>query len=291
MTLRSGVARRRASKWSVTLAALVVGTSAFAQSPIGPLPLPPPSYGPPTSPALAGYQASQFSPQGFGFRLEVTLADVQGFLPAGYTAIPSAPGATTATVTAIVGYQNLLTLQNPTGSFAPGTYGPFDSFDLVVPALTPPGSSRPFEVVSLARFVNNSEIADLRTALLGTGATQLADITVKTLEKDGALTITARVRDLDFGLRVVASVTTPAEVASQARNQAPLPARNVNSLVSPPTPATSGLTAVSGDSAARSAPEAFTFSGAIRLSGGRLNVLTASPGTAYWNNETFNKID
>jgi hypothetical protein len=291
MTQRSGVARRRVSKWSLTLAALVIGTSALAQSPIGPRPLPSPSYGPPASPALTGYQASQFSPQGFAFRLDVDLAEVQGFLPAGYTPIPSTPGATTATVTAVVAYQNMLTLQNPTGDFAPGTYGPFDSFDLVVPALTPPGSPRPFEVVSLARFVNNSEIADLRTALLGSGATQLADITVKAVEKDGELHLSAKVRDFDFGLRVVASVTTPAEVASQVRNSAPLPARNVNSLVSPPTPATSGLTAVSSDSAARSAPDAFTFTGAIRLSGGQLHVLAANPGTAYWNNETFNKLD
>ena len=32
-------------------------------------------------------------------------------------------------------------------------------------------------------------------------------------------------------------------------------------------------------------------SGAIRLSGGRLQVLAANPGTAYWNNEVFNKLD
>jgi hypothetical protein len=44
----------------------------------------------------------------------VDLAEVQSFLPAaGYTPIPSTPGATTATVTAIVGYQNLLTLRQP----------------------------------------------------------------------------------------------------------------------------------------------------------------------------------
>jgi hypothetical protein len=288
---RISVARHGVSRWTLTMAALVIGTSAFAQSPTGPRPLPPPSYGPPPSPALIGYQASQFSPQGFAFTLTVDLAEVQGFLPAGYTPIPSTPGAATATVTAIVAYQNMLTLQNPTAGFAPGTYGPFDSFDLVVPALTPPGSLRPFEVVSLARFVNNSEIVDLRTALLGAGATQLADITVKAQEKEGELRINARIHDFDFGLRVVASVSTPAEVASQVRNQGPLPARSVNSLVSPPTPAAGGLTAVSSDSAARSAPEAFEFSGALRLSGGRLQVLAANPGTAYWNNEIFNKLD
>jgi hypothetical protein len=291
MTNRSTVAPRGSSKWILTLTALAIGTSAFAQSPIGPRPLPPPTYGPPSSPALIGYQASQFSPQGFAFTLVVDLAEAQSFLPAGYTPIPSTPGATTATVTAIVGYQNLLTLQTATGGFAPGTYGPFDSFDLVVPALTPPGSLRPFEVVSLARLVNNSEIADLRTALLGAGATQLADITVKAQEKEGELRINARIHDFDFGLHVAASVSTPAEVASQVRNQGPLPGRSVNSLVSPPTPAAGGLTAVSSDSAARSAPEAFEFSGAIRLSGGRLHVLAANPGTAYWNNEIFNKLD
>src|SRR5688572_19173726 len=166
MTDKNTVARRGVSTWTLAMATLLIGTSAFAQSPIGPRPLPPPSYGPPSSPALTGYQVSQFSPQGFAFTLTVDLAEVQGFLPAGYTPIPSTPGAATATVTAIVGYQNMLTLKTATGGFAPGTYGPFDSFDLVVPALTPPGSLRPFEVVSLARFVNNSEIVDLRTALL-----------------------------------------------------------------------------------------------------------------------------
>jgi hypothetical protein len=268
-----------------------MGTSAFAQSPTGPRPLPPPSYGPPPSPALIGYQASQFSPQGFAFTLSVDLVEVQGFLPAGYTPIPSTPGATTATVTAIVAYQNMLTLQTAIGEFAPGTYGPFDSFELVVPALPPPGSLRPFEVVSLAKFVNNSEIVDLRTALLGSGATQLADITIRAQEKEGELRLNARIQDFDFGLRVVASVSTPAEVTAQVRNQGPLPDRSVNSLVSPPTPAASGLTAVSSDSAARSEPEAFEFAGAIRLSGGRLHVLAANPGTAYWNNEIFTKRD
>jgi hypothetical protein len=291
MTHRSTVARSGVSRWTLTMAALMIGTSAFAQSPMGPRPLPPPSYGPPPSPALAGYQVSQFSPQGFAFTLTVDLAEVQGFLPVGYTPIPSTPGATTATVTAIVAYQNMLSLKTATGEFEPGNYGPFDSFELVVPALTPPGSVRPFEVVSLARFVNNSEIVDLRTSLLGSGATRLADITVKAQEKDGELRINARIHDFDFGLRVVASVSTPAEVASQVRNQGPLPDRGVNSLVSPPTPAAGGLTAVSSDSAARSAPENFEFYGAIRLSGGTLQVLAANPGTAYWNNEIFTKLD
>ena len=87
------------------------------------------------------------------------------------------------------------------------------------------------------------------------------------------------------------SVTTPAEVASQVRNQGPLPARNVNALVSPPTTAKSGLTTVSSESTARSAPGALTFSGVIKLSGGKLQVLAANPGTAYWNNEVYNKLD
>jgi hypothetical protein len=291
MTQRSAVARPQVSNLVLTAAALLIGTSAFAQSPVGPRPLPPPSYGPPPSPAMIGYQSSQFSPQGFAFTLEVALADVQGFLPAGYTAIASTPGATTATVTGIVASQNMLTLTTATGEFAAGTYGPYDSFGLVVPALTPPGSLRPFEVVSLGRFVNNSEIVDLHNALTGAGSTQLADITVRILEQDGAVRIKANVRDFDFGLRVDASVTTPAEVASQVRNQGPLPGRSVNALTSPPMPAAGGLTTVSSDSAARSAPEAFTFSGAIKLSGGKLKVQAANPGTAYWNNEVYNKLD
>jgi hypothetical protein len=279
------------SKWTLTLAALLIGTTAFAQSPTGPRPLPPPSYGPPPSPALIGYQASQFSPQGFLFNLDVDLEKLKAFLPAGYTPVPSTPGATTATVTAVVAYQNMFTLQSAAGDFAPGTYGPFDSFELVVPALTPPGSLRPFEVVSLARFVNNSEIVDLRTALLGAGTTQLADIDVQLQEQDGEMHIKARIRDFDFGLRVTASASTPTEVVAQIRNQGPLPSRSVNSLVSPPTPAAGGLTSVSSDSASASLPEAFEFSGAIRLSGGTLRVLAVHPGTAYWNNETFNKVN
>lgn len=282
---------RHRSVVALTIAALVIGTSAFAQTPLGPRPLPPPSYGPPPSPAMINYQSSQFSPQGFAFTLDVALADVQGFLPAGYTAIPSTPGATTATVTGVVAYQNMLTLPVGTAEFRAGTYGPFDSFTLVVPALTPPGSARPFEVVSLARFVNNSEIVDLGTWLTGAGTVQLADISVKAIEENGELHLQAKIRDFDFGLRVNASLTTPAEVASQVRNQGPLPARNVNALVSPPTTATSGPSTVSSDSAARSAPEAFTFSGVIKLSGGKLQVLAANPGTAYWNNEVYNKLD
>jgi hypothetical protein len=289
MTHTSAVARRMVSH--LTLAALVISASAFAQTPIGPRPLPPPSYGAPPSPALVGYQVSQFSPQGFIFNIEVSLEQIKAFLPAGYTPAPSAAGATTATVTAVVGYQNLLTLQSPVGDFAPGTYGPFDSLDLVVPAFTPPGSPQPLEVVWLARFVNNSEIVDLRTALLGAGATQLADIDLHVQETGGEMRIKARVRDFDFGLWLAASVIAPAEIAAQVRNRGPLPARSMNSLVSPPTPAAGGLTAVSSDSAPASEPAAFELFGAIRLSGGRLHMLAVHPATVYWNNETFNKVN
>jgi hypothetical protein len=126
------------------------------------------------------------------------------------------------------------------------------------PSYGPPGSARPLEVVSLARFVNNSEILDLRTSLLGPGATQLADIDLQVQERDGDLRFKATVQDFDFGLRVAASVTAPAEIAAQVRNQV---------------------------------PEAFEFSGAIRLSGGKLRVLAVHPATVYWNNETFTKVN
>jgi hypothetical protein len=159
---------------TLAVAALVLSAPAFTQSTIGPRPSPPPSYGAPTAPAIVGYESSTFSTHGISFTLDVPLADVQNFVPVGYTVL-APPGSTTATVTGILSLQSQLTLQAPVGGFAAGTYGPYESLGLVVVTLAPSGF---IEIVSLASLVNNSEIADIQNALQGVGSARLADINV-----------------------------------------------------------------------------------------------------------------
>src|SRR5262245_14568745 len=141
--------------------------AALAQTAIGPRPFAPPSYPGDVPLSVQGYESSQYS-SGFNFSFTVDLAEVQKFLPAGYTAIPTTPGGTTTGIVAIFGSQTLLTLTSPIPGFAAGTYGPYETFDLSVAAFAPPiapGFPPRFELVFLTRFVNNAEIVDLRNAL------------------------------------------------------------------------------------------------------------------------------
>jgi hypothetical protein len=258
---------------------------AVTQTAIGPRPLPPPSYGPSATIPPAAFSHSQFT-NGFNFHFDVDLAEAQKFLPAGYTAIPSVPGGTTAPVVAIFAHQALLTLTHDVGGFAAGTYGPFDTFDLSIAALPPPGSPRVFEVVFLARFVNNSEIADIRTALNGPGETRLADIEVKVREGFGELRMKGSVEAPDLGLKVVATMTGPDEIAAQLR-ESPLPLRSLNTDVTPPLPATVGVSFASQDNTATLTDPAALDIGAkqIRLPAGKMKTLGAGPGAFFLNSE------
>jgi hypothetical protein len=274
-------------KGILAIAALVLSASAFAQSALGPRPFPPPSYGPPTSFPIQGYEFSTFSGHGFIFTLDFDLAEVQKHVPAGYIVLPSPTDPTRASATAILALENFLTLTVPVGSFAPGTYGPYESLGIVVVTLAPSGF---IEIVSLAPLVNNSEIADIQNTLQGAGSSRLADINVTMKETFGQLQIKAKVEDFDFGLRLNLSLTGPAEVTSQRRVEQPVPARAVNTLVSPPTPNARTSVIAKNDIGGITDPAALVVTGRLRLAGGKLPIVAARPSGFYWNSESFAKL-
>lgn len=276
-------------KGALAVAALALSASALGQSAIGPRPLPPPTYGAPTTPPLLGYESSTFAGHGFSFTFDVDLAQVQKFLPEGYTPLASTTDPTRATVTAILSLQSLLTVNVPAGSFAAGTYGPYDTLGLVTVAHAPSGF---IEIVSLASLVDNSEIVDLQNARQGAGSIRLADIDVDLHEQYGQIGMKARIRDFDFGLRLTISASAPAEIATQIRTGGlALPVRAVNSLASPPTPNVRNVVLAMDDIGAASDATTPEVKGRVRLSAGKLDILAVHPATFFWNAETFSKLN
>jgi hypothetical protein len=269
--------------------ALVLAHGAMAQSPIGPRVSAPPSYGPPVSPAMLGHEATQIT-TGFNLNFTVEIAEIQKFLPAGYTPIPSAPGATTTSVIGIFASQVMLRLNAPVGSFQPGTYGPYESFDLALGCFTPPGSLRTFESVFIGRFVNNAEIADLRAAFGAPGETLLADIDIRIIEGFGEVRMKGRVEEPTSGFKVVAEETGPAEVTVQLRQFGPIPLRSTNFQVSPPTAGTGALFTTSSDNTANT-NVLDVGAKQIRLGGKKLKVLDVVPGNFFYNSEVHLKRD
>jgi hypothetical protein len=274
--------------------ALIGNGAVFGQTAIGPRPLPPPTYPGPVPPSVLGYESSLYS-SGFVFTFTADSAEVQKFLPTGYT--PVTLDGTTALVTAIFGHQSFLTLTQQAGDFAPGTYGPFETFDLAVSCLTPPGSVVGFETVFIARLVNNAEIADIANILTGASSVRVADIEVRAKEGLDVLRMKGKVEDPEFGLNIAASLTGPAEIASQLRHGTFIPGvpslgvRSVDTTVSPPTldaltffTGSAELTAQLTDPAALEVTEH-----QLRLAGGRMKILGVAAGSFYLNQENLYK--
>ena len=244
---------------------------AHAQTSIGPLPQSPANYGLPTSPLLSGWEMSVRSSIAFSFNLQVALADVQAVLPVGYTALPAVTGGTTANVTCQFWLQNQLQLTTSVGGFAPGSYGPFNSFDCSVFASPPPGQQNPlgFEQIQLIRYVNNQEIADLRNALEGANSNRygVIDGRVRTTT-DGVLRMAATVDDPDSSFHLSATLTGAPVINQQLRQVgAGLVLRFVDMTSVPAIARTSNSITVSGDLAGITDPAALVVP-RLRLSTG-----------------------
>lgn len=283
---------------ALLVALALASFSHSAQAQIGPQLFSPPSYGPPP-PALTGYQTSQFVTGG-NFTFIAEISEVQKFLPAGYTALPTSAGATTTGVTALVTTNSFLTVaQNTTVPSLPsgapvqfGTYGPFESFDLVVGTLNP---ANVFESVFIARFVNNVEIAEIRNAFSGTIDTRYAPIRVAFRKEAGLARMKVVVDDPDFGLKVTAVMTGPDTIVATPRNFPPFGfgLHTVNTTVSPPTLGAGGLfTSSASNSAVFTDPAAIEVTRqALRLAGGRLQTLSVRPGNFFFNSEIYLKYN
>jgi len=277
--------------------ALIASDAALAQT-IGPRPFSPPSYGPPP-PALTGYQMSQVG-SGFNFTFIAEISEVQKFLPAGYSALPTATGATTTGVTVLVTTNSFLNI--PTNTTVPslpnggpvgfGLYGPFESFDLVVGTLNPVGV---FESVFIARFVSNVEIAEVRNAFSGAIDTRYAAIKVSFVKEAGVGRMKVVVDDPDFGLKVTAVQTGADTIVASPRGFPPFGfgLHTLNTTVSPPTLGAGGVfSASSNNSAVFTDPAAIEVPRqALRLAGGRLKTLSVIPGNFFFEQEVFVKYN
>ncbi len=262
---------------------------AIAQTPPPFRPFTPPTYGV-AQPALQGYELSQFA-NGFNFSFTVALSEIQKFLPAGYTALPTAAGGTTTGIAVLVTYNNLMTVTPAGGGTAlPATYGPFETFDLAVGTLNPQGV---FQSVLIARFVNNQEIVDLRNQFSGTIDTRYADIKVRVRKEAGLVRMKVDVDDPDFGLKVTAAETGSDFIFASPRNFPPLGLGTVNTTVSPPTVGRSSVFSFSADNSATfTDPAALDVTRQqVRLAGGKVKILGTAPGNFFFNQEVAVKLN
>src|SRR5690242_215564 len=178
---------------------------AFAQSPLGPRALPPPSYGAPTSPLLAGYGTRSMTPLSLGLTVAASVADLQNVLPPGFTPLPLPTDATRASVSLSLNSQTN-TEMTATGPAAPGTYGPYNTLTISTVARNSLGQN---QVLTLVGFSNNQEMVDINNGGQGGATNRFADISFIVKDVDGALRVHAVARDPDTGLVVNVIATTP----------------------------------------------------------------------------------
>ena len=268
--------------------------SGVAHAQVGPLPQPPENYGLPVNPQLAGFEVSLRSSIAFSFSVQVALADVQKVLPAGYTAVPATPGGPNANMTCQFWLQNKIQINANSAGVAPGSYGPFNTFDCSVFASPPPGQQNPlgFEQVQLIRYINNSEINDLRNAVDGAGSSRFANIDGRVRTTTGGeLRIRASIDDPDSGFKVHATLTAVPVINQQLRQAGPLVLRFVDVSVVPTLARNGSNVVVAGDLANITDPAALDLSvKQFRLPGGKLKVLSSAPAVVGFGPEVFYKI-
>jgi hypothetical protein len=135
-----------------------------------------PTYGPPTSPIMQGYEAHVFRTFQLGVSAFVPLVQLQSILPAGFTALANPTGSDTAQVgMAFIFYQ-----RSERGG---GVDGPASA--LAVTALVRNSLLARNETVLLANEQNNPASVANANAIFGEGTTRLADVETLIEEKGG----------------------------------------------------------------------------------------------------------
>lgn len=256
------------------------------------MPQPPANYGAPDQPQLPGTnQVSERAAIGFSFTLQVAVAEVQALVPAGYTALPAVSGGATTNVMCDLWLQNQLWAPNATGSFARGSYGPFNSFDCYVYAMPPADQQNPlgFEVFQFVRYVNNAAIADLRNAIGGAGSTLFANIDARLVTTTGGgLRMKVSVDDPDSKFNLDATLTTLPVIDQQLRRAGPVVVRFVDMTSTPMIPRNSFDAFIAVDSASITEPAALDLATKkLKLAAGTLTIVSVTPGSVAYAPEVF----
>jgi hypothetical protein len=266
--------------------------SGLAQAQVGPMPQPPESYGAPDQPQLPSTnQASERAIIGFSFNLEVAVAEVQAIVPAGYTALPTVSGGTTTNVMCDLWLQNQLWAPNAAGSFARGSYGPFNSFGCYVYAMPPPDQQNAlgFEVFQFVRYVNNAAINDLRNAMGGAGSTRFANIDARLVTTTGGeMRMKVSVDDPDSNFKLQATLKTLPVIDQQLRRAGPVVVRFVDMTSSPMVTRSSFDAFIAVDSASITEPGALDVAAKkLKLAAGTLTILSVTPASVAYGPEVF----
>lgn len=152
-----------------------------------------PTYGPPTSPLVQGYQAHAFRTFQLNVPVFVPLGELQSILPPGFNAIASPSGSSTAQVSLGLIYHQRT---ERVGSVD----GPASS--LAVTATVRNAVLGRNETVLLANEQSNPTSVANANEVFGEGTTRLAEVETEIEEQSGQLQLKFEVTDEDIGLKL-----------------------------------------------------------------------------------------
>jgi hypothetical protein len=205
-------------------------------------------------------------------------------MPAEYSPVTLADPSLVS-ITCFVVFDAQLVLRSPVGGFDAGTYGPYNYADFFLIVNGPSG----IEGLHLANLISNTEVVDIRNALLGSNSSRLGDINGIIREEAGERQTKILVQDLDFGLRIRATITGPSEIQAQSRQLGPYVNRFLNTSVSPPSINVSTWSIGSTDSTALDVSDIELNAARLRFAGGRLAGQVLG-GALFWPGESFYKL-
>ena len=191
------------------LTCLIGMESPQAQTPSG---SPPPTYDydatvpgtqPPKSPLVAGYDYRSVRTYQVTIPVLVPLAQLQAIMPAGFSALPSAPGANTATLSLAFFLDQRFERTSVNQS-----YGPVSA--LLVSTTARNDIAGRNEIVFPA-FEASGEIAALN-ASFGPGSARLADVKVAIEQQNGMMRFSFDINDPGLGFKIRAEAESPAAI-------------------------------------------------------------------------------
>ena len=165
----------------------------------------------PTSPLVANPDFRSVRLYQVAFPVLVPLAELQGIMPAGFTAIATPAGSQTGTVNFL--YIVDQRFERPTLG---QTYGPFTGILVTTNAVNNNVSPARTELVFPA-FEVSSEV-DALNAVFGPGSARLAKVKMKVVEKDGTIRFDFDVKDKSLGFHVEAGAEAPVTINTRTKS-------------------------------------------------------------------------